>query len=55
MRLRFALTILSVVGLWIFFPATAQAHPASGIVVDKTGNIYFSDLETIWKFDTHGE
>ncbi|MBA3570916.1 MAG: hypothetical protein H0W34_02835 [Pyrinomonadaceae bacterium] len=55
MRLRFALTILSVVGLWIFFPATAQAHPASGIVVDSAGNIYFSDLETIWKFDTHGE
>jgi sugar lactone lactonase YvrE len=55
MKLRFALTILVVVGQWIFFPATTQAHPASGIVVDRTGNIYFSDLETIWKFDTHGK
>lgn len=53
MKLRLTLTILAVVGQWIFFPATTQAHPASGIVVDSAGNIYFSDLETIWKFDTH--
>lgn len=55
MKLRFALTILAVVGQWMFFPATTEAHPASGIVVDSGGNIYFSDLETIWKFDTHGK
>lgn len=55
MKLRFALAILAVVGQWIFFPATTQAHPASGIVVDSAGNIYFSDLETIWKFDTQGK
>ncbi len=55
MKVRLALTILAVVGQWIFFPATTEAHPASGIVVDRVGNIYFSDLETIWKFDTHGK
>ncbi|HKP47507.1 MAG TPA: hypothetical protein VJT50_12985 [Pyrinomonadaceae bacterium] len=30
------------------------AHPATGIVVDRTGNVYFSDLETIWKLDQLG-
>lgn len=55
MKLRLALTILAVFGLSILFPATTQAHPASGIVVDRAGNIFFSDLETIWKFDTNGK
>lgn len=32
-----------------------DAHPATGIVVDRSGNIYFSDLETIWKFSTEGK
>ncbi|MBA3513121.1 MAG: hypothetical protein H0T77_01945 [Pyrinomonadaceae bacterium] len=54
MKLRLALTILAIVGQWIILPATTKAHPASGIVVDSAGNIYFSDLETIWKFDTYG-
>ena len=31
------------------------AHPASGIVLDHAGNIFFSDLETIWKIDTNGK
>lgn len=30
----------------------ADAHPATGIVVDSKGNVYFSDLETIWKVET---
>src|SRR5688572_436115 len=54
MRLRFAFTILAVVGLWVF-PVTIEAHPASGIVVDRAGHIYFSDLETIWRLDTQGK
>ncbi len=33
----------------------AQAHPASGIVVDRAGQVYFSDLETIWKLDAQGK
>ena len=32
----------------------AQAHPASGIVVDRRGQVYFSDLETVWKIDAQG-
>ncbi len=32
----------------------AHAHPAWGIVVDRAGQIIFSDLETIWKLDAQG-
>ncbi len=45
------LALFAVVVILIFTPA-ARAHPASGIVVDRKGQIYFSDLETIWKLDT---
>jgi len=31
---------------------SANAHPPTGIVVDKAGNVYFTDLETVWKLDT---
>jgi sugar lactone lactonase YvrE len=34
---------------------SAAAHPATGIVVDRAGNVYFSDLETIWKISTDGK
>jgi len=34
--------------------AKAQAHPAWGIAVDRHGQVYFSDLKTIWKIDAHG-
>jgi len=33
---------------------TSIAHPQTGIVVDKKGNVYFSDLEAVWKLDTSG-
>lgn len=32
----------------------ANAHPPTGIVVDKRGRIYFSDLETVWKLGPGG-
>jgi len=32
-----------------FLAANTAAHPATGIVVDRKGQIYFSDLETVWK------
>jgi hypothetical protein len=31
------------------------SHPAWGIVVDTNGQIYFSDLETIYKIDSQGK
>lgn len=48
--MKIARVLVAVAALLTFF-ANAQAHPASGIVVDRAGNVYFSDLETIWKFD----
>jgi sugar lactone lactonase YvrE len=35
-------------------PATA-AHPATGIVVDRQGQVFFSDLETVWKRSNDGK
>lgn len=32
----------------------AWAHPPWGIVADRQGQVYFSDLETIWKIDARG-
>lgn len=32
----------------------AHAHPAAGIVVDREGRVYFSDLVTVWRVDTQG-
>ena len=35
---------------------TASAHPGSGIVVDKYGQIYFTDTgKGVWKFDKQGK
>ena len=31
------------------------AHPTWGIAVDKSGNVYFSDLTTVWKIDAAGK
>lgn len=48
--LIFSLLLNTLVGL------TASGHPGSGIVVDKFGQIYFSDTgKGVWKIDTHGE
>jgi hypothetical protein len=36
-------------------PATLFAHPGSGIVVDRLGQVYFVDTGSgLWKIDTHG-
>jgi hypothetical protein len=41
--------------LILFLSHDATAHPATGIVIDRAGNIFFSELETIWKVDTSGQ
>lgn len=53
MRTKFILLALSF--LFLFCSTTAEAHPATGIVVDRKGQVYFSDLETIWKIDLQGK
>jgi len=36
-------------------PKPATAHPGSGIVVDRLGQIYFVDMVSgVWKLDAHG-
>ena len=41
--------------LCLFFVTSASAHPGSGIVVDKEGNVYFTDTgQGVWKIDTKG-
>lgn len=55
MKLKLVLFILAIIVAELFLSSVVVAHPASGIVLDRAGNIYFSDLETIWKFDTSGK
>jgi hypothetical protein len=33
----------------------SNAHPSWGIAVDRRGQVYFSDLRTVWKIDIHGK
>jgi sugar lactone lactonase YvrE len=55
MSARKFLTMIAVVILTFVVAETSIAHPATGIVVDRKGQIYFSDLETIWKIDSQGK
>jgi sugar lactone lactonase YvrE len=47
--------VLTLAALFLFLSVEVMAHPASGIVLDHAGNVFFSDLETIWKIDTSGK
>lgn len=49
------LAMISVVILIVVAAENGNAHPATGIVVDSKGQLYFSDLETIWKIDRQGK
>jgi hypothetical protein len=46
---------VSVLTLACLLPTPAAAHPGSGIVVDRSGQIYFVDMVSgVWKIDAHG-
>jgi hypothetical protein len=47
-------TILFFGLLFIFCVGSIYSHPAWGIVVDSQKQVYFSDLETVWKIDQQG-
>ena len=51
---RQTLMLLNAAAALLFLCAAASAHPATGIVVDKAGRVYFSDLETVWRLDASG-
>lgn len=40
--------------LLVLAAAEAAAHPSWGIAVDREGQVYFSDLKTVWKIDARG-
>lgn len=44
-----------VSALILLSTAEAIAHPATGIVVARQGQIFFSDLETVWKLGSDGK
>ena len=51
-RILFLFCILS----FLIISARSFAHPGSGIVVDKSGNIYFTDTgKGVWKIDNNGK
>jgi len=37
--------------LFVFCAGNIYAHPAWGIVVDSQKQVYFTDLESVWKID----
>jgi len=40
----------------VLFPASIMAHPGSGIVVDRRGEVYFIDTGAgVWKIDLQGK
>ena len=49
------ITIVVISMLCVLLADSASAHPAWGIAVDRNNQIYFSDLETIWKIDVQGK
>lgn len=48
----FAISIIVTV---FVFSGNTFAHPAWGIAVDRQGQVYFSDLVTVWKVDTQSK
>lgn len=43
--------ILGALAVLLLLCASASADPATGIVIDREGRVYFSDLETVWRLD----
>jgi hypothetical protein len=51
----FVFTFSVIFTVCVFLADSSSAHPTWGIVVDRQGQVYFSDLKTIWKIDTQGK
>lgn len=49
--MRAALLIILCI---LAFASPVAAHPPYGLVVDREGNAYFSDLETVWRLSPDG-
>jgi len=55
MRFKFYVIMVVIFAESLFLANRAHAHPPTAIVVDRSGNVYFSDLETVWKLDANGK
>ena len=51
-RLASAATLFA---LFAIGAAPAHAHPSAGIVRDRAGNVYYSDLEQVWQLSPDGK
>jgi sugar lactone lactonase YvrE len=49
-----ALAVVAAAMVLFLVPGTT-AHPATGIVVDRQGQVVFSDLETVWRLSRDGK
>jgi hypothetical protein len=49
------ITVLTIFTICLSLTNSSSAHPAWGIVVDRHGQVYFSDLKTIRKIDAEGK
>ena len=55
-RRSFATRIFVGLMLCVLFAINLLAHPGSGIVLDKEGNVYFTDTgKGVWKIDKQGK
>jgi sugar lactone lactonase YvrE len=45
----------SLLGLLLLLAIRAAAHPGVGIVQDAQGNVYYTDLENVWKRAPNGQ
>jgi len=55
-RRSFATRIFVSLMLCVLFAINLLAHPGSGIVLDKEGNVYFTDTgKGVWKIDNQGK
>lgn len=45
---------LLIAGCLFLFPLNIIAHPGIGIVKDRKGNIYYTDLKQVWKISADG-
>ncbi len=48
---RILIAVTSIISMCVLQADSVSAHPAWGIVVDSQGQVYFSDIEAVWKID----
>ena len=56
MHASFLVRTLTSIALCVLLGTSVAAHPGSGIVVDKEGQVFFTDTgQGVWKIDTQGK